>query len=214
MKAEDWLEKWRVAQIGFHKDEVHTDLLRWSRRLLDSGPHRVLVPLCGKTLDLDWLVRQGHEVIGIELSPLAAEAVFEESGRPFSMRRRDGLDFYESTGLTILCGDIFRVQRTHVGEPDRVWDRAAMVALPPAVRTAYTEKIRELAAPGRLLLNAFEYDQSLRDGPPYSIPQRHVREVYPDLEVLRVEDEVDSIRQAWRDLGITSWITTTYLIDL
>jgi len=214
MKAEDWLEKWRITQIGFHKDVVHADLLRWSGRFLDGGSHRVLVPLCGKTLDLDWLVRQGHEVVGIELSPIAAEAVFTESGRPFTIRHQDGLAIYESPGLTILCGDIFTVQRAHVGDPDRVWDRAAMVALPPEVRSDYVAKIRALAGPGRLLLNAFEYDQSLRDGPPYSVPQSQVREVYPDLEVLHEEDQVDSIRQAWRDLGIRSWLTTTYLIAL
>jgi len=214
MKAEDWLEKWRIQQIGFHQDAVHTDLVREAPTFLDGGPHRILVPLCGKTLDLDWLVRQGHEVVGIELSSIAAQAVFTESGRSFEIRHQDGLEIYEGHGLTVVCGDLFRVEPAHVGQPDRVWDRAAMVALSPETRSAYAAKIRELAAPGQVLMNAFAYDQRLRDGPPWSLPEDQVRAHYDNVEILHQEDQVDSIRQAWRDLGITSWITTTYLITL
>jgi thiopurine S-methyltransferase len=148
------------------------------------------------------------------LSPIAAEAAFEESGIPFSMRRRDDLNFYEGTGLTIICGDIFKVRREHVGPCDRVWDRAAMVALSPSVHAAYVAKITELVTPGRILLNAFTCDQSLRDGPPFATPQRQVRALYPEMEVVGVVEDIESIRQTWRDLGIESWITTTYLIDV
>jgi len=214
MQARDWLETWEIEQIRFHKAEVHPDLLRHSKRLLGKAKHRVLVPLCGKTLDMPWLVSQGHEVVGIELSPIAAEAVFEENGLAFSMRRRDGLNFYEGPNLTIICGDIFKVRREHVGDPDRVWDRAAMVALSPSVREAYVAKIRELASPGHILLSAFGYDETLKDGPPYAIPQKQIRRIYPEMEVLAVSEDVDSLCQEWRDLGLESWLTTTYLIDI
>lgn len=41
---------------------------------------RVFVPLCGKSLDMIWLAQQGHEVIGVELSPVAVEDFFRENG--------------------------------------------------------------------------------------------------------------------------------------
>lgn len=31
----------------------------------------VLVPLCGKTLDIDWLVDQGYDIIGVDVSEIA-----------------------------------------------------------------------------------------------------------------------------------------------
>ena len=214
MRPRDWLEKWEQEQIGFHKAEVHRDLITWAPRFLAGGKHRVVVPLCGKTLDMNWMVEQGHEVVGIELSPIAAEAVFEESGRPFTLQRRDGLNIYEGGDLTVICGDIFKVGRQHVGNADRVWDRAALVALPPSLRDAYAAKIRELAPEGQILLNSFAYDPTKRDGPPWSVPQKMIRGLYPEMEVLQISEEIEQIRQAWRDLGIDSWLTTTYLIDI
>ncbi len=214
MNAQDWIETWEAEKIAFHRAEVHTDLIRWSKRFLDGGHHRVLVPLCGKTLDMDWLIQQGHEVVGIELSPIAAEAAFEESGREFSMRRRDGLNFYESADLTVICGDIFDVRREHVGNVDRVWDRAAIVALPRAIRDEYAKKIHELAAPGKMLLSAFGYDQTKMEGPPFSVPQAEVRRHYPELEVVEIEEQIDNIRPAWKEYGLESWLATTYLIDI
>jgi Thiopurine S-methyltransferase (TPMT). len=34
----------------------------------------VLVPLCGKSLDMDWLLDAGYKVFGIELSNIAIQA--------------------------------------------------------------------------------------------------------------------------------------------
>ncbi|EXF43869.1 thiopurine s-methyltransferase [Pseudomonas sp. BAY1663] len=38
----------------------------------------MLVPLCGKSLDLAWLAGQGFNVLGVELSEKAVEAFFAE----------------------------------------------------------------------------------------------------------------------------------------
>ena len=37
------------------------------------------MPLCGKSLDMVWLAAQGHEVLGVELAPLAVEQFFAEN---------------------------------------------------------------------------------------------------------------------------------------
>ena len=78
MDTDFWLERWQNNQTGFHQDEINSYLTRyWSGLGLTQGS-RVLVPLCGKSLDMLWLAEQGHSVVGIELSRLAIEAFFHE----------------------------------------------------------------------------------------------------------------------------------------
>src|SRR5690348_18017582 len=80
MRAEFWLERWREGRTGFHRDTPMPLLLRhWPALALPRGS-RVLVPLCGKTLDMPWLAEQGHRVLGVELSPLAVEQFFAGQG--------------------------------------------------------------------------------------------------------------------------------------
>src|SRR5690606_22020225 len=70
MHADFWLERWREGRTHFHLERV-TPLLQkyWPGLGLPKGS-KVLVPLCGKTLDMVWLAEQGHKVLGVELSPL------------------------------------------------------------------------------------------------------------------------------------------------
>mgnify|MGYP000992455332 CR=1 FL=1 len=79
-----WLERWRNGQIGFHNSEVNGMLLRHHAQL--GAAARVLVPLCGKSLDMGWLAAQGHEVVGIELSAWYERAALIEL--PEAMRSR------------------------------------------------------------------------------------------------------------------------------
>ena len=80
MHAEFWQARWARSEIGFHLSEVNPYLQRyWPALGLPEGA-RVLVPLCGKSLDLAWLVGQGYQVVGVELAPRAVEDFFTEHG--------------------------------------------------------------------------------------------------------------------------------------
>lgn len=79
MQPDFWLEKWQRGETGFHQDEVNPYLARYWPRLEALG--KVFVPLCGKSRDMRWLRRQGHEVLGVELAELAVRAFFEEAGQ-------------------------------------------------------------------------------------------------------------------------------------
>ena len=73
MHAEFWQARWARSEIGFHLPEVNPYLQQyWPALGLPEGA-RVLVPLCGKSLDLVWLVEQGHAVIGVELAERAVQ---------------------------------------------------------------------------------------------------------------------------------------------
>jgi hypothetical protein len=72
MQESFWLDSWRNRNIGFHQAAVHPALLQyWPGVAVASS---VLVPLCGKTLDMLWLAKRGHDVVGVELAE-AAELV-------------------------------------------------------------------------------------------------------------------------------------------
>jgi thiopurine S-methyltransferase len=180
-----WHERWALGQIGFHQDRVHPGLEEHAATFLAGGPHRVLVPLCGKSWDLDWLARRGHEVVGVELSELAVKQFHDEHGRVATVQQEGPFTVYRSTNLTVLVGDVFDLPG-HVGSRrfDRVWDRASMVALPPPMRARYVEVIRTTAAGGRMLLSTFTYDEAVMSGPPFSIEPTEVVGTYPKIDVV------------------------------
>jgi len=141
----------------------------------------VFVPLCGKSLDLAWLATQGHRVLGVELSQLAIEQFFAEHGlQPTAEHSRYGTRF-RAGDIEIICGDAFGLDADLLAGCSAVFDRAALIALPPALRQRYAGELQSrLPAGCRGLLITLEYPQAERDGPPFSVPEAEVRELYAD----------------------------------
>ena len=137
-----WLKFWRDERTDFHQSAVNPLLSKfWSS--LDLAPgSRVFVPLCGKSLDMIWLAQQGHEVIGLELSPLAVHAFFSENHMQPTCRQVGRFTLWQSGCISILCGDFFAVNRAELGEVDVVYDRAALTALPEDVRRLYVAHLK------------------------------------------------------------------------
>lgn len=180
-----WEGRWREGRIGFHEGRVNDYLTRaWPALRVPRGA-AVFVPLCGKTHDLAWLAAQGHRVVGVEFSELAVAAFFAEQKLQPWRERVGALDAWSAASLTILRGDFFALQPAdlarHCGgaAPGAWWDRAALIALPPAERRAYAQRLGELLAPGaRGLLLSFEYRQEEMQGPPFSVLEPEVRELF------------------------------------
>ena len=76
MKKDFWLERWERGETGFHQNEINPYLIRDWQNLYPTHGSKVFVPLCGKTKDMIWLRQQGHLVIGVELSAIAAQDFF------------------------------------------------------------------------------------------------------------------------------------------
>jgi len=204
-----WLEKWANDQIGFHQDTVHADLKRESAEFLAGGPHRVLVPLCGKSHDLQWLAEAGHQVTGVELSDIACRDFHAEHGRAPTRSVSGPFAEYLSPNLRYLVGDVMLLQGTF----DRVWDRAAMVALAPEQRPAYVELVRRVAAGGELLLVTYDYDTTVMSGPPFAVPPEEVLAHYPEAEVAWAGDIIDDV-PAFQQRGHTRWDKTVWRVSL
>jgi thiopurine S-methyltransferase len=205
MDREFWLDRWSNNQIGFHRDEVNPFLLR-HHAVLGAGS-RVLVPLCGKSLDLGWLAAQGHEVVGIELSSLAVGTFFAEHRLAPVVDRHVAFSRYRAGGIEILCGDYFDIDAKDVGAVTAWYDRAALIALPEAMRQRYVDHTAKLVQPGaRGLLVTLDYEPSIAAGPPFSVSDAEVQKLYASqFTVKRIErNEVLSHEPRFLDRGITS----------
>lgn len=137
-----WQQCWRDQQTDFHQQEVNRFLTRFWRGLDLAPGSRVFVPLCGKSLDLIWLAQQGHEVIGLELSPVAVRAFFSENHMQPSQRKVGQFTLWQCGKIGILCGDYFTVASADLGNIDVVYDRAALTALPEDIRRLYVAHLK------------------------------------------------------------------------
>ena len=192
-----WRARWDEGRIGFHEGEVNGYLRRWWPEVVPSPDTRVLVPLCGKAVDLVWLRERGHRVVGVEFMESAVTAFHAEHGR------RDGLRLLQADFFALDAKDIASAAG---GAPQAWYDRAAMVALPPETRGAYVDHLRALLpADARGLLVTFAYPQEQKQGPPFSVEAEEVRERYADgfeLELLADVDRLDA-EPRHREAGLT-----------
>ncbi len=179
MQQDFWQQRWQLNQIGFHALTFNSHLLQyWPGLSLPSGS-RVLVPLCGKSLDMLWLRAQNHQVIGVELSTLAIDAFFAENVLSHTRHLVGNFMLSETDGLRIFCGDFFALQRGDLKVVDAVYDRAALVALPPDMRREYALKLKSLLQSGaKILLVSFDYQQTEMDGPPFCVAGDEIHELF------------------------------------
>lgn len=178
MDASFWHERWAKNELGWHERDVNPLLKTHFHRLALPAGGRVFVPLCGKTRDIGWLLQQGCRVAGSELSELAVQQLFAELGVAPAVSRSGSLQRYSAKGLDVFVGDIFALSAELLGSVDAVYDRAALVALPPAMRQRYTQHLMALTRTAPQLLICFEYDQALMPGPPHSVPVEEVTQHY------------------------------------
>ena len=172
MQPDYWLERWRDGRTGFHRQDVNPRLVEHHQRAIGDAK-RVLVPLCGKSTDLEWLAAQGHEVVGVELSELAARAFFAERSIEPSRREQRGFVEYGHGEIRILVGNFFDVTAELTGYCDGAYDRAALIALPEELRAPYIVRLRTLLTPkARLLLVTLDYDAE--GGPPFRVSPQEV----------------------------------------
>ena len=206
MDAKFWHERWQQNQIGFHQREINLHLQQFWPELGLAADCDVFVPLCGKSADMLWLRARGHRVIGVELSQLAVDAFFTENELTATVRQEGAFRISECDGIRLYCGDFFALQPGHLAGVGAVFDRAALIALPPAMRVDYVGQMRKLLAPGACtLLVAFEYPQHEMQGPPFSVEASEVRALYGRDHTVTLLHRVDILAQEarLREKGLT-----------
>ena len=174
MDPDFWREKWKNNETAFHQAEVNSHLAGNFKHL--GVPHggRVFVPLCGKSLDMVWLLSQGFHVVGVELSHLAVNQFFSEQEVKYSLTAVENFELFRAANIDIFVGDFFHLSSGLLGQIDAIYDRAALVALPPDMRLQYASRIMQITDNAPQLLITFEYDQQLLQGPPFSVVEQEV----------------------------------------
>jgi thiopurine S-methyltransferase len=173
-----WHDRWERNDIAFHEKAGNPLLVKHFEALSLPKGARVFVPLCGKTVDIHWLLHKGYRVAGAELSPIAVQQLFDDLKIEPTITAVGPSQHYRAEGIDIFLGDLFDLTRETLGPVDAVYDRAALVALPEALRRRYAAHLLEITNKAPQLLIVFEYDQKQMEGPPFSISDREVKELY------------------------------------
>ncbi|WP_046786593.1 thiopurine S-methyltransferase [Pseudomonas putida] len=187
MEPAFWHRKWADNQIGFHQAQANPYLQRYWPGLGLAAGSRVLVPLCGKSLDLAWLAGQGYRVRGIELSRRAVEDFFQEQGLQAQVRQQGAFEVWCSGEVELWCGDFFALRAEDVADCVGLYDRAALIALPPQMRERYMGLLSRMLPGGSGLLVTLDYEQKLLEGPPFSVADEEVRRGFAGWQVEEVE---------------------------
>lgn len=208
MTPEFWHKRWQEKRIGFNQSAVNPLLTEYIDHLDLAVGSRIFVPLCGKSIDMVWLAAQGYDVVGVELVETAVQAFFAEQNiQPIVSQHVENPDikYYqgqlvdgdEQRTITLWAADIFALTSTDLGTIDAIYDKAALIALPADMRPDYSEQIRKVSDNAPQLLITLNYDQSKKDGPPFSINHEQVQQYYGShYQICKLASEPSSIGSA------------------
>ena len=223
MDTDFWIEKWQQRQIGFHEGRPNASLQQWFDALaLQPGDH-VFVPLCGKSQDLLWLLGKGLQVTGCECSPQAVAEFFSDNQLQYEHcqdQTASGHTVFQCGRLSLWQGDFFRLPEQVLASADGVYDRAALIALPPDLRQRYVHKFyQELTADTPILLVTldFQRDPALSggyQGPPFPHTDDMVKRQYQAFSRIDKLGERDILANEpkFQAQGATSAYEKTWLV--
>lgn len=201
-RLDRWDHKWNheyESKPRFHLPQVNPNLAQWyGQKFTPALDVPILLPLCGKTVDLKWLVDTGHgRVVGVEgvrrgIEELRDEiygdlrCVSNDEAIQVWTTAKNGENWFESDGndISVVCGDFFSMSPSTFGAKDAcfgaVYDRAAIVAIPPSSRPDYVSVIDSLLMPGGQILMV-TVDAGRDKGPPFPVTPGVVEELFSTL---------------------------------
>lgn len=211
-----WIRRWQQKDIPFHQQQVNSDLPKYWSQLALKPSSTVLVPLCGKSLDMVWLREKGHYVIGIELSTIAIEQFFETINEPFQTKQINGFSVFTNNQYEIWSGDIFQMNKKLFKPINAVYDRGSLIALPNTKRQQYVSHISYwLKDNGKILLKTAVYNQEEMQGPPYSVPEQEVLQLYQqfsNIQRVKSNPRPPADMQRYLERGCKTFIDETWII--
>ncbi|WHZ18656.1 MAG: Thiopurine S-methyltransferase [Rhodanobacteraceae bacterium] len=221
MKAEYWLQRWREGRTGWHRDEVMPLLVQhWPALDVPRGT-RVLVPLCGKSLDMPWLASQGLRVLGVDVSPIAVESFLAENHLHARTSAASEGTHYRVTnapdggGIEIINGDVFKLNPATIANCHAFYDRAALIAFPTPMRDRLAREVySKLPAGARGLLITLDYPANEMEGPPFSVDEDEVHRLFDaewDIGQLEYRDILAS-QPSFSEQGVTALHTGVYAL--
>ncbi len=180
MQQDFWLQCWQQNQLGWQQDDAHPLLRSAPSDWLNTSP--VFVPLCGKSPDLLFLAQQAP-VVGAELSEIACRDFFTENQLVAACNQSGAFTCYTAAEIKLWQGDFFQLGPEQVAGCRRIYDRAALIALPAPMRQEYVHQLRALMPTADMLLLSLEYPVAEKNGPPFSVPAEEISELFNFAQV-------------------------------
>lgn len=216
MDTQYWQQRWDEGRIGWHLDQVNGLLLKhWPELPLDPGS-RVFVPLCGKSLDMGWLAARGHRVRGVDVARQACADFFAERGDAPKVTHTGRYEVFEADRIALWAGDAFALTRHDLADCQAVYDRAALIALPPDMRRRYVDTVYGAMPPGSQgLLITLEYPPAEKQGPPFSVDEAEVHRLFEPAWRVSPQARLDILERepGFRDEGVTRLHTCAYRLQ-
>lgn len=207
MDQDFWLQCWHSGRLGWHLEQVNPHLVQLWPEIGAPPPSHVFVPLCGKTRDLAWLADRGHAVVGVEISERGVQEFFADRGWEPEVTELGAFRRYRAAPVTVLCGDFFDLTAEALGPVAAVFDRAALIALPPNMRRRYAAHLQRLL-PHRppILVITLEYPPGRMEGPPFAVTEQEIVTLFgSEWRIRRLRDlDVLDEHPRFREKGLTA----------
>lgn len=209
MEISYWKARWQKNKTGWQMSKIYPQLPTYWPRLQLPESAAVLVPLCGKSLDLLWLKNKNYKVIGVEVSEKAAQDFFRENKLPFKKYSKASFTIYQSDNLAFWTGDFLKLKSSFLPEIDAIYDKAALIALPAEKRKRYADKLLSLCnARTQMLMNTFEYEQEEMNGPPFAVSFEELKKLFGQyfaIDLLHQESIIDELPK-FQQRGLSSYL--------
>ena len=150
---------------------------------------------------MHWLSQQGHGISGVEFVEKAVKEFFEDWSKVPSQTSVKFGEKFAAENINVYLADFFKVQPDEA--PFSAWyDRAALVALPVALRTQYVEQLQKLTtSDAKGLMVTFDYPKDEMQGPPFALSDEDVEHFFsPFFHIERLQF-TDLTEEEDRDLS-------------
>nr|AAW25275.1 SJCHGC01817 protein [Schistosoma japonicum] len=201
--SESWLRRWDTNQTGWHINFVHRSLIAFWNELCpsDTPANRLFIPLCGKSVDMEWLYQnKSCQIIGCDIAenPLRQ---FVNDHKSLNMKERlvyfkngeNVLMFHtDDNRLRLYCCSLFSMDSAPEEPFNLIWDRGSFVAIHPSLRSNYVTLITNITTKDvRWLQETLNYPPGVHNTAPCSSTDEEMKLLYNkdyNMKLLRYED--------------------------
>jgi thiopurine S-methyltransferase len=117
--------------------------------------------------------------------------LFKELGLEPEIVAAGAMAHYRAKDIDLFVGDVFDLSARYLGPVNAIYDRAALVALPADLRSKYAAHLVNLTDAAPQLLIAYEYSQPLMQGPPFSVGEDELEQLYGAAYQLKLMERKD-----------------------
>ena len=183
MEKNFWKEAWDENRIGFHQSAYNPIMMK-AFSSIDLKNKNILIPLAGRSLDIDYFLEREANVFAVEIVEQAIVEYFKITQKSYDSESYENFTLYKHKNLKFYSGDFFNSPNFIDSDIDYVYDRASNIALPKHLRETYYSTIQELSNKStKYFILTYTHDGDKDFGPPFYVPDNEIVEAYSNMGV-------------------------------